>query len=101
MPLYLYSGSLDNTTDEPRANCPRAVAGEPKESHDEHGPQTRIMSFFVSQLGNYLLILGLCTLFLSARTKVSAEYSKFGLQRSVELKISNDRDPNRDIPERF
>jgi hypothetical protein len=43
----------------------------------------RVMPFYVLQLGQYLLIMGICTLFLFLRDRVAAEYSDAALERSV------------------
>ncbi|WP_309070647.1 Mbeg1-like protein [Arthrobacter sp.] len=43
----------------------------------------RVMPFYVLQLGQYLLIAGICTLFLFVRDRVAAEYSDAALERSV------------------
>ena len=43
----------------------------------------RVMPFYVMQLGQYFLIVGICTLFLFVRDRVAAEYSDAALERSV------------------
>ncbi len=53
----------------------------------------RVMPFYILQLGQYLLVAGLCTLFLFVRDRVAAEYSDAALERSVGRSPGCSRDP--------
>ncbi|MUK03083.1 DUF2974 domain-containing protein [Vibrio cholerae] len=44
----------------------------------------RVMPFYVLQMGQYFLIMGICTLFLFVRDRVAAEYSDAALEHAVE-----------------
>ena len=51
----------------------------------------RVMPFYVLQLGQYFLIVGVCTLFLFVRDRVAAEYSDAALERSMIRQPRADR----------